>query len=187
MHVQIVVWLVLLNNSLYNVEIWIFYVITIALLDHIKCLSYRYYPYHYAPFASDLKELAGLNISFELGTPFKPFNQLLGVFPAARFVPVSFSFISFQAYGVFWGSNWVMCSSHALPEHYRRLMTDPNSPIIDFYPSGIFIALCIHYCFMHSFFKHNGIVFIYGLYSCQILKWTWMARGILGRYWLKHL
>ena len=74
------------------------------------CPSWEwYFPYHYAPFAADF-ELATLRgpVSFDLGTPFRPFDQLLGVLPAA--------------------------SSSLLPPQYAHLMHDPLSEIIDFYP-----------------------------------------------------
>lgn len=46
------------------------------------CLS-RYYPYHYAPFLSDIKNVSELKLTFELEKPFMPFQQLLAVLPAA--------------------------------------------------------------------------------------------------------
>lgn len=74
-----------------------------------------YYPYHYAPFAADFVELHKIDLKFDKGKPFKPFEQLMGVLPAA--------------------------SNHAIPEVFRSLMSDEDSEILDFYPTEFPIDL----------------------------------------------
>uniref|UniRef100_A0A7N5ZYZ0 5'-3' exoribonuclease n=1 Tax=Anabas testudineus TaxID=64144 RepID=A0A7N5ZYZ0_ANATE len=81
------------------------------------CASWKwYFPFHYAPFASDFKDIKGMFTDFEKGTkPFKPLEQLMSVFPAA--------------------------SGNFLPQTWRNLMTGPDSSIIDFYPDDFAIDL----------------------------------------------
>lgn len=67
-----------------------------------------FYPHHYAPFASDFDKIADLEINFTRGEPARPYEQLLGVMPVA--------------------------SNHVLPEPLRKLMTDEEYGITDFYP-----------------------------------------------------
>ncbi|KAL2004134.1 hypothetical protein VTN02DRAFT_6598 [Thermoascus thermophilus] len=74
-----------------------------------------YYPYHYAPFAADFVDIGDMEVHFDKGKPFKPFEQLMGVLPAS--------------------------SNHALPEVFHELMSDPNSEIIDFYPEDFQVDL----------------------------------------------
>ena len=42
-----------------------------------------FYPYHYAPYMSDVRGFSDIVIEFELGSPFHPFEQLLAVLPPA--------------------------------------------------------------------------------------------------------
>merc|ERR1712187_630005 len=80
-----------------------------------------FYPYHYAPFASDLIGCANLKCSeidyFQKGTPFMPFQQLMSVLP-----PVS-------------------SAEAGIPKMMRDLMTQPFSPLIDFYPADFGLDL----------------------------------------------
>uniref|UniRef100_A0A336MUE1 5'-3' exoribonuclease n=1 Tax=Culicoides sonorensis TaxID=179676 RepID=A0A336MUE1_CULSO len=80
------------------------------------CASWGwYFPYHYAPFASDFLNISGLSTKFDKGEPFKPLEQLMGVFPAA--------------------------SKKHIPDVFAELMDDPKSVIIDFYPEDFKIDL----------------------------------------------
>ncbi|KAI2615170.1 exoribonuclease Dhp1 [Hypoxylon sp. NC1633] len=80
------------------------------------CPSWEwFYPYHYAPFAQDFVDIAKLDIGFEKGRVARPFEQLMSVQPAA--------------------------SRHVLPDVFHDLMTDADSPIIDFYPEDFQIDL----------------------------------------------
>ncbi|XP_047471890.1 5'-3' exoribonuclease 1-like isoform X1 [Penaeus chinensis] len=67
-----------------------------------------YYPHHYCPYISDIKDFANMEIHFEMGKPFQPFEQLLAVLP-----PISMKL---------------------LPTAYHDLMLSENSPLKKFYP-----------------------------------------------------
>jgi 5'-3' exoribonuclease 2 len=79
------------------------------------CPSWKwFYPFHYAPFASDLRNIERFQSdvkNFDTSRPFNPVEQLMAVLPSD--------------------------SSHAIPNEARWLMTDPESPIIDFYPKDV--------------------------------------------------
>jgi 5'-3' exoribonuclease 2 len=80
------------------------------------CASWTwYYPYHYAPFAADFVDLDKMDIKFDKGKPFKPYEQLMGVLPAS--------------------------SNHAIPPVFHPLMTEPDSDIVDFYPEDFDLDL----------------------------------------------
>jgi 5'-3' exoribonuclease 2 len=74
-----------------------------------------YYPYHYAPFGADFKDIGKLEIDFQKGKPFRPYEQLMGVMPAR--------------------------SNHTIPKVFHPLMTEDDSPIIEFYPEDFEIDL----------------------------------------------
>ncbi|KAI8979769.1 XRN 5'-3' exonuclease N-terminus-domain-containing protein [Mycotypha africana] len=77
---------------------------------YIGCASWSwYYPYYYAPMASDFTDIGDLHIKFEKSAPLKPFEQLMGVLPAA--------------------------SRDHIPKPFHVLMTEADSPIIDYYPT----------------------------------------------------
>ena len=67
-----------------------------------------FYGYHYSPMISDVKKGLNADVKFTLGQPFRPYQQLMGVLPDR--------------------------SKTIVPTAYHDLMTNPDSPIIDFYP-----------------------------------------------------
>ncbi|KAK8047037.1 5'-3' exoribonuclease 1 [Apiospora saccharicola] len=67
-----------------------------------------FYAYHYSPMISDVCKGFNADVDFQLGQPFRPYEQLMGVLPDR--------------------------SKSIVPAVYHPLMTDPKSPIIDFYP-----------------------------------------------------
>ncbi|KRY61082.1 5'-3' exoribonuclease 1 [Trichinella britovi] len=80
---------------------------------HSLFRKYRasFYGFHYAPFASDLCDFNVEEITFELGEPFLPFQQMLAVLPPS--------------------------SRKLLPEPYQDLMVNPDSPLSYAYPEDV--------------------------------------------------
>ena len=73
------------------------------------CVSWSwFYPHHFAPWITDIRGFTSMEMDFQLSEPFKPFEQLLAVLPAA--------------------------SKALLPTCFQWLMTSQESAIIDYYP-----------------------------------------------------
>ena len=76
------------------------------------CISWGwYYPYHYAPFISDIVNFKEVDTVFERGQPFKPYEQLLSVLPAA--------------------------SLSLLPKVYQSLVISKGSPLSEYFPTEV--------------------------------------------------
>lgn len=83
------------------------------------CASWKwFFPYRYSPLASDLATVKMKEVVFDMGKPFRPFEQLLGTLPPQ--------------------------SSGLLPLPFRPIMNDPNSPVVDFYPTSFEIDMNGH-------------------------------------------
>lgn len=73
------------------------------------CVSWSwYYPHHYAPWITDISGFSNTKLTYEIGEPFLPFEQLLSVLPAA--------------------------SKDLLPPILQGLMINETSPLIEYYP-----------------------------------------------------
>eukprot|EP00210_Caulerpa_lentillifera_P009231 g8800.t1 len=68
-----------------------------------------YYPYHYAPMMSDLKNMDPAKVIFEMGASLSPLHHLMAVLPRASYKLV--------------------------PRILQPLMTDPKSPLAPYYPN----------------------------------------------------
>jgi 5'-3' exoribonuclease 2 len=102
------------NNSL--VKHYVEGLCWVLLYYYQGCSSWTwYYPYHFAPFASDFQDISSLSINFTKGAPFRPAEQLMGVLPAA--------------------------SRTLLPKPFQSLMVDEDSRILDFYPEDFEIDM----------------------------------------------
>ena len=83
---------------------------TLSYYYHGCCSWSWFYPYHYAPFISDIKSLKKTYVKFDMAKPLLPLQHLVAVLPPAN--------------------------SHLLPVCLQFLLTDPKSSIIDFYPEN---------------------------------------------------
>jgi 5'-3' exoribonuclease 1 len=76
--------------------------------------------------STDLKDIDTMSFDFSLGTPFHPYEQLMGVLPLASKDNIPSAYHVSMVIAVFNPYFDIILS--------QDLMYDPNSPIIDFYP-----------------------------------------------------
>jgi 5'-3' exonuclease len=90
--------------------------------------------------AGDLVDLASIPLSFRLGSPFLPFQQLLGCLPAS--------------------------SAGFLPPCYRELMTSLTSPLLRFYPDVASIKVDMNGQLIEAFAEPVLIILMPDCFLC---------------------
>ena len=129
---------------------------------HKGCQSWNwFYPYLYAPLASDLINLASINVTFSKGKPFTPLLQLLSVLPPQSGNSffncyLFYYYYDYYYYYYYYYIMYILLHIHILYTHKYNIHTYIHTYTIILYYTHTYTILYIHYT-MHTYILYTHI------------------------------